>query len=123
MASYDFTYPLVIAGIIVADLDGRVQYRATPGRPARIRFDEYDHPAEDPEIDIDAIELHGHPSTWAKAEYRLLPPSDPLHGKIETWLKAERFSEMCEAADDDGDRADYEYDRRRDERDNLYHGI
>ena len=39
-----------------AEADVRIVYTYAPGRPARIRYDEWDHPAEGPEIDIISVQ-------------------------------------------------------------------
>lgn len=49
---YAFTYTFYYGDIVIGEVEVQVKYTFTPRVPARIRYDENDHPAEGPEIDI-----------------------------------------------------------------------
>ena len=42
---------------VVAEVEVEIEYNYIPGTPARINYDENDHPAESPEIDIIAVRV------------------------------------------------------------------
>jgi len=122
--TYDFTYDhtLILSGLIVAEeieISGRARFAFTPGRPATgPSYSSGGEPAEDPEIEIDEIELAGHPASEpnGKLVYATLAPSDPLYSKIEAWLLDKKFADLCEAVTDPReDYADYFNDMRRDD--------
>lgn len=121
MATYEFTYPLVIGGLIVADIDGRCTFSHTPGRPAQLYGPAEDcYPAEDPEVEIEGIELYGHRDGRhsTSPEYRPLDPTDPLHKSILEWLLDKHYDDMCERAEDHDAylaelAADWRYERDR----------
>ncbi len=54
----------------VGDIDVRIEYAVNSyGAPARVHFDENDHPAEAPEIDVIHVEMENAPKSGRKAEY------------------------------------------------------
>ena len=79
----------------------------TPGRPARIRFDEHDHPAEGAEIELDRFEIY---DTWSRRWRKPnLDKNDFLNdcqiaAAVDDWI-ADHSDELVEAltgAEDDG---------------------
>ena len=107
--SYHFTYDhkLILSGVIVfedIEIDGRVLFSFVPGKPmCGPSYASGGEPATDPEIEIQSIEIYGHPDTGqtTKGIYAVLHPSDPLWEKIETWLLDECLDDMCDAGADD----------------------
>ena len=119
---YDTTYEREDhEGNVVASVEARFYYTWTPGTPARIRYDEHDHPAWPDEVEITDIKIE----TWShglgkNAVYEWTKVYDrDLRETLDNWAELnlrdaliENASE-AEAAAEDG-AADRAYDEARD---------
>lgn len=99
----------------VGDIDVRISYRSTPGRPARINYNEHDHPAEGAEIDVYEVEMLNAPPFGSRAVY--IPAWDWLYDWASDWAN-ENGDELAAAASLNvrsilEDKADGEYEQRR----------
>lgn len=66
--SYAFTYTAYHGDIVISESEVQVKYTFQPGIPARIRYDENDHPAEGPEIEIVDVVVEDWPGpVWRTA--------------------------------------------------------
>ena len=101
----------------------KVEYEVTFGAPARVRYDENDHPAEPDEIQINSVKrlrmtLTG-PSKWDDI-YGPGTARGLLQDLVDTLLDDSAVREdlidhaRAAEADKEMDRADYEYDAYRD---------
>jgi len=80
----------------VGDIDVRITYVVDSfGTPTRIRFDENDHPAEAPEINVVYIEMLDAPKVGSKAVY--IDCWDWLHDFATDWA-TEHSAELAAVA-------------------------
>ncbi len=57
-------------GSVIGDIDVRITYVVTShGSPARVHYDELDHPAEPAEVDVVHVEMLNAPKSGSKATY------------------------------------------------------
>ena len=106
---------------VIASLEVRIFYTWTPGVPARIRYDENDHPAEDDEVEIDGIQIetwqHGLGKSavyaWTKVYERDL--YDQLNDWAEDKLRDNLIENACEEEANAHEAAqEHAYETRRD---------
>ena len=70
--TYETTYEREDSqGNVIASLEVQIKYTFTPGVPARINWNENDHPAEDSEIEIADIMIE----TWQHGLGKNVAPS------------------------------------------------
>ncbi len=92
----------------------RFRYAFTPGTPARIRFDEHDHPPEAAEIDIQAIQVGA-----GQALAGWLDVSKEEYYVLLAWAEAHRWDALIENAVEEEASAheaaaEHAYETRRD---------
>ena len=73
-----------------------ITYDFSPGCPARIRYDENDHPAESPEVEVISAKLLDGDG--------LDPTQDQVWQWAEVWLDGDGFDRACEQASEPPDR-------------------
>lgn len=100
----------------IGEIDVRVGYRVNSfGSPARIRFDENDHPEESAEVDVYEVEMLNEPKSGRKAAY--IAAWDWLYDEVAEWC-AEHARELACAASLElaslrDECADYKHEQRR----------
>lgn len=79
---------------VTASIEVRVHYTYSPGSPARIRFDEHDHPAEDAEIEIVKIEEEaGGRGNWTEIR------GGDFYDRLYDWATMDLMDQMAEEAE------------------------
>lgn len=93
--TYSFTYTACSGDIVTGEWEVQVKYTFSPGTPARINYNENDHPAESPEIEIEDMVVEDWPGpVWRTAT------KDEFETFSEYALD-KRFDEMVEEATED----------------------
>ena len=115
--SYETTYETKDAeGNVIDSREVRFRYTFQPGLPARIRYDEHDHPAEAAEVEIQNI--HVEVITIA-GNRRWFDASAEEHEILRSWAETTIWSEMIVSAIEEEDSAheaaaEHAYETRRD---------
>lgn len=117
------------AGSVISSAELRIAADVSPYVPARIRYDENDHPAEGGEVELIKVEAEGPSGVWreikpepANASRDEQAVSDGiLYVWAESWLADNEYGAHQEVRELNdyrkGERADRAYDAMRDERD------
>ena len=114
--TYDTTYEREDAeGNLTESMGVRFKYNFQPGLPARIRYDEHDHPAEAAEIEVTNIHIE---VTTMDGGRRWFDATPDDHEMLLVWAREALFDEMVtEAIDvDTAERdaaAEHAYETRR----------
>ena len=87
-------------GNVTASLEVRIEYTFTPGVPARIMWDENDHPAEGPEIEIaDILEQTWKHGLGKEAVYEWTKiQSQSLYETLSEWAIESLWDNLVEEA-------------------------
>ncbi len=94
--TYDTTYETEDSeGNVTGSLEVRFKYAFTPRVPARIRYDEHDHPAEGSEIDVHNIHVE---VTTIAGERRWFDASREEYDMLLTWAEETLWEAMEEEA-------------------------
>ena len=115
--TYNTTYERENAeGNVTGSLEVRFKYTFLPGVPARIRYDEHDHPAEAPEIEITHIHIEVTTTDGGKRWFDAIPDD---HEMLLGWAREALFDGMVEEAIDEDTAesdaaAEHAYETRRD---------
>ena len=90
--SYFFTYTSYHGDIVVGEVEVEVKYTFQSGCPARIHYDENDHPAEGPEIEIEEVLVEDWPGpVWRTA-------TEEEFERFSEYALDKRFDELVEEA-------------------------
>lgn len=98
--TYEFVYPhtLIESGLMVQDTEYemRVAYDFVPAQiGGRVHsLDRFSLPSEEPTVDIESVEIYGHPLTGGAPEYRPISPDSPLWNLAADWVLENRFHDL-----------------------------
>lgn len=120
MYTFDWTHEHTVSGVTVAAFDFRAYYTVTPGtpevrphpHPARPRY-----PAEEAEVEVSHVVLLGANVDGNEVEVAFPKYLYPVADEIADWCEGEGSERLIESAADydDGDRADWLYQQRKDD--------
>lgn len=90
--SYSFAYTACSGDVVTGEAEVQIKYTFKPGVPARIHYNEHDHPAEPPEIEITDMAVEDWPGpVWRSAT------KDEFE-RFSEYALDKRFDEMVEEA-------------------------
>ena len=93
--TYCFTYTACSGDVVTGEAEVQVKYTFKPGVPARVHYNEHDHPEEPPEIEIADVAVEDWPGpVWRTA-------TEDEFERFSEYALDKRFDEMVVEALED----------------------